>query len=88
LGCPRFRQSWRRKKRGDKVAGTKDTSKRAVGLRVAPATLAQVEDLRRWLGAPSATWVWEGAIQRWHAIEQARREAERQAAGEVAELGE
>jgi len=57
------------------VAGTKDTSKRAVNLRVAPATLAQVDDLVTWLGAPSKNWIWEHAIERWHAQEQERQQA-------------
>jgi len=70
------------------MAGTKDTSKRAVGLRVAPATLDQVEDLKRWLGAPSATWIWEGAIQRWHAIEQAKQQAAQEAGNEAQEVTE
>ena len=57
------------------MAGTKDTSKRAVNLRVAPATLAQVDDLVTWLGAPSKNWIWEHAIERWHAQEQERQQA-------------
>jgi hypothetical protein len=67
------------------AAGTRDTSKRAVTLRIAPATLAQVDDLIDWLGAPSKNWIWEHSIERWHAQEQARRQAAGDGGQEVAE---
>jgi len=55
-------------------------SKKPVALRIAPATLRMVDDLMGWVGAPSRTWVWESAIIRWHAQEQARlAEQERKA---------
>ena len=57
------------------MAGTKDTSKRPVGLRVAPPVLDMVDDLAEWLGAPSKAWVWETAIIRWHTEEKARRDS-------------
>jgi hypothetical protein len=55
------------------MAGTKDTSKQALGLRVAPPVLEMVEELMGWVGAPSKNWVWETAIIRWHAEEKAKR---------------
>jgi hypothetical protein len=48
-------------------------SKEPVGLRMAPATVAMVDDLVQWLDAPSKAWVWETAIARWHAVEEAKR---------------
>ena len=57
------------------MAGTKDSSKRPVNLRIAPAVLGMVDDLREWTGADSKNEVWEKAIRLWHA-----REAERRAA--------
>ena len=56
------------------MAGTKDTSKQAVGLRIAPPVLEMVEELMDWISAPSKNWVWETAIIRWHAEEKAKRE--------------
>ena len=50
-----------------------DTNKKTVGLRIAPPTLAMVDELVSWLSAPSKTWIWEAAIIRWHAQEQARQ---------------
>lgn len=52
--------------------------KQAVGLRVAPPVIDMVRDLVEWLDAPSQAWVWETAIIRWHAVEQARRSQEQE----------
>lgn len=57
------------------MAGTKPTSKVPVGLRVAPTVVQMVDELQEWIHAPSKAFVWEAAIIRWHAQEQARREA-------------
>ena len=49
------------------------SGKKPVGLKVAPPVMEMVRDLMEWLDAPSQAWVWEMAIIRWHAVEQARR---------------
>lgn len=60
------------------MAVTKGQKKKAVTLRVAPAVLSMVDDLTAWVGASSKAWVWESAIIRWHAQEQAKRQAEQE----------
>ncbi len=52
---------------------TRGSGKKPVGLKVAAPVMDMVRDLVDWLDAPSQTWVWETAIIRWHAVEQARR---------------
>lgn len=67
------------------MAGTKDTSKQPVGLRVAPPVIDMVDELAAWLDAPSKAWIWEAAIIRWHTEEKTRRDLDAGGAGQEVE---